>query len=283
MFNVSTDRLIISSALSLLMLTGCGESPERKAAESLLQEAEAAILSRKPEEGIQLLDSISKAYPEQTETRRSALALRPKATEIITIREIEQTDSLLAALELEYNQMEGLMKKISDRNLVEPYYVPAKAYNPNFVSSTGVQARVDLVGQFYLLSSVNGKTLKHVAVEFSNGKETVSTQTVKADGETNFRMGNSELITYEPGKCDTIGQFFVDNISVPVKGAFVSENGKKTPFGLTAAQVEAIADAYRYSHSIVDAREAAVHREKLERKLQVARDQMARTAEGDGR
>lgn len=278
MFKESIDRLLAAAAISLALLTGCGSSPERKAAEALLADARSAIETGDPERGILLLDSISDAYPGETEVRRQALAARPKAVEAITIKEIEQTDSLIAALQLSYNDFEKTMKKITGRDLVEPYFVPVKGYKADFVSSTGVQARVDLVGQFYILSSVNGMKLRHIAVEFSNGDSSVVSQTVSPDGETNFRMDNSELITYDPGKCDSIGQFFVENISRNIKGYFIGEVGKKTPFSLTADQIEGIADAYRYSRSITDARTAAVKREKLDRQLQVARDQMARTS-----
>lgn len=277
MFNVSIKSIPFFAAL--LLLGSCGKSPERQAAEALLTQADAEIAAGNSEKAMVLLDSIASAFPGETEVRKDALALRPKAVQAATIREIEQTDSLIAALELEYKDVEGKMKKISGKELPEPYFVPAEGYNPDFVSSTGVQARVDLVGQFYLLSSVAGKNLRHVAVEFSNGNESVETKHVSADGETNFRFGGSELITYEPGGCDTIGEFFLNNRNAALKGAFISENGKKTPFRLSPAQVGAIADAYRYSRSIVVAREAAVKRQKLDRQLQIARDQIARTNE----
>jgi len=262
-----------------MMLYACNTtSPERRSAEQLLASAEAEINNGDPDAGILLLDSIAKTYPEQTEVRKMALSLRPRAVEAKTIREIESTDSLLAELELRYNETESLMKKIDDKNLLEPYYVPVKGYDPKFVSGTGVQARVDAVGQFYMLSSVVGKSLRHIAVGFTSGNESVATKSVKADGETNFRMNGSELITYEPGGCDTIGEFFLKNRNSVVKGFFVGENGKKTPFRLSHDQIDGIADAYVYSRSIVDARNAAVLRQKLERQLQVARDQIARTS-----
>ena len=47
---------------------------------------------------------------------------------------------------------------------------------------------------------------------------------------------------------------------------------------LTPAQVNGIADAYAYSSAITGARRLAAERRKLEAMLQVARNQMARTA-----
>lgn len=277
MSNVSAKSLFLSA--SVLLLAACGTvSPEQKAAQELLDRANTEITGGDPALAITLLDSISVAYPDQTEIRREALALRPKAVEAITLAQIEHEDSVLAALEADNIRTAPLMKKITGKDLVEPYFVPGKGYNPNFVSSTGIQARVDLVGQFYLLSSVNGKPLRHVAVEFTGRNGSVATKSVPADGETNFRMNGSELITYEPGGCDTIGQFFLDNRNTAIKGFFISENGRRTPFPLTADQIAAIGDAYSYSRSITEARTSAVRKEKLERQLQIARDQIARTA-----
>ncbi len=278
MYNAAIKLAI--AAVAITTATSCAtKSQETVEAENLLTMAENAVTQGNPEQAIILLDSLNKAYPTQIEVQRKALQLRPRAIESGTIAQLSQTDSLIATYQAENEQLKPAMKLISDKDLVEPYYVPVSGYNPQFLKTTGIQPRVDEIGQFYIISSVSGKNLRHTSITLKSPAGEVSTPAVPYDGETNYRSSGSEMITYLPEQCDTIGQFVVENISQPITLIFNSENGKTTSSKLSQAEIKGIADAYRYSRSIINGRDLTVKRQKLERQLQIARDQAARTAQ----
>lgn len=280
MYNATIKFIAPFLLTASLILPSCGKSPERVAAESLLSEADSSFAQNDYSRTILLLDSLQAAFPNEIEVQRNALSLRPKAVEKITIAELTETDSLLAVYAAQNEILSPAMKTISGPELVESYKVPLSGYDSNFLNSTGLQPRVDEIGQFYMISSVAGSAIRHNSITIrANGGE-VSTSTVPFDGDSNYRIGTTEMVTYLPNQCDTVGQF-ISTLpeSTPAILIFNGENGKKITKKLTPQQVKGIADAYRFSKSIVWSRDLTVRKEKLEKKLQIARDQIARTSD----
>lgn len=284
MFNVLfKSKIAVSAAISFaIMLSACNSKSESTvAAENLLGQAEQLIQTN-PAGAIVLLDSIQHAFPSELQVGREALALRPKAIEASTLREITSTDSLLAVYAAMNENTRSLMKKIADKNLVEPYYVPASGYNASFMSSSAaIQPRVDEIGQFFFLSIVNGKNIRHNSFTIVAPTGSVSVAPVPFDGESNYRINSSELVSYMPEACDTIGKFVADNAGQKLKVVFNGEKGKSTSVALSAAEAKGIVDAWNYSRSITESRELAVKREKLDQQLQIARNQIARLSTSD--
>ena len=269
---------ILSVALCLGIITAsCGGSESANDAQKLLNQAQAALDAKDTSLATALLDSIDKAYTSETKVRKSALKMRSEIIECETLKEIVSADSLLSYYEDLHKQMTEKMKLINDPQLVEPYYVPKSAFKADFVNTTGLQARVDEIGQFYMVSSVRGSNLKHNSVTITVDGESATTAVIPYDGEANYRVGGSELVTYMTAQCDTLGKFASVHRSQMGKLTFNGE--RKQTIQLSPAQITAIADAWEFSQSIVQSRELTVQREKLDKKLQIARDQIARQAE----
>ncbi len=267
-----------ATTLITLSLVSCGgKSQSALEAENLLETARGAFEAGDTHRAFMLIDSLQNNYKAETGVQRLALNLRPKVMEAAIIKEISSTDSLMTSYAAEHDRLESKMKKISDQKLVEPYYVAVSGYDPSFMNGTGVQPRVDEVGQFFLISSVTGRPLKHESITLKSNAGQVSTPAVAYDGELNYRINGSELVTYMPEQGDTLGQFVYDNPAVEVTVVFNGAGGKSFSRRLTSAESQGIADAYRFSKSIICSRDLAVKRQKLERQLQVARDQIART------
>lgn len=266
--------------LSAIALVACGgKSQETIDAETMLAEARDAITEGNPQHSIEILDSLQKKYPSEIEVQREAIKIRPQAMEAITISELSTVDSLIACFSATHESLAPTMRLISDKNLVEPYYVPASTYSPNFLNTTGIQPRVSEIGQFYIISSINGRPIKHMSITLKSTNGEVSTGAVGYDGDSNYRSGNSEMVTYMPEQCDTLGIFVNENIDNQITLTFNGESGKKISEKLSKTAVKSIADAYNFSKSIIMSRDLAVKRQKLERQLQIARDQIARTAQ----
>ncbi len=91
-----------------MILTSC--SGDKKAAESLHNQAIAAIEASDPAGALLLLDSLDHTYPAEVDIRRAAMPLRPKAIELQTLRDLEETDSLLAQTQVVIESMDNLVK-----------------------------------------------------------------------------------------------------------------------------------------------------------------------------
>lgn len=260
---------------STFLFSGCA-SKESKAADGLLERASKAIDEGNSTLAISILDSLQYNYPSEVDKQREGMKLRPKAIEISLLAEIQTTDSMIAVYADIHKTLGEKMKTISGPDLVEPYQTPIQGYNPNFINTTGLQARIDRAGQFYVVSSVNPGGVNHISLNFKSGGDELISESVLYDGELNYRLNGSEVITFMPSKCEVIGAFMQAHRTTPVTVTFVGEKGKTRQIKLSQAQVEGMADAYLYSEAAIRGRDLTVELQKLERQLQVARDQMAR-------
>ena len=265
--------------MSILVLFGCGPSKERLAAESLLNEAQSQLDSGNFQQAFKLLDSISVAYPKETEIRKQAMFLRTSVIEAETLKEISYNDSMSAEMKILYDQVLPRMKKVENPQLVEGYWIAIDGNDPKFMESTGIQARVSEDGEFYVISEVNGaNNLHHSSFSLSTPSGVKAhSDTVPFDNELNYRINNSETVTYSGENTDSVGRFAVKYVNDPIKLIFIGEDGKTKTVNLKTDQVQAIADAYLMASSLTKGKRLSAQRELLERKLQLARDQKART------
>lgn len=269
--------LKLTLPLALLMLASCSGSKENPEAVALLDAATAAYSQGRLDESTSLLDSLQKGFPAEISVQRRAMALRPQVIESQAMRQIAAIDSMTAADNASMSRLKPLMKWVKTPGMIEGYYTDAATYNPSFMNSTGIEPRVSEIGQFYLVSSLNPSGgVHHVAVSVSAGGTTVATPEVPYDGESNYRIGSGEVITFSPEQSDTIGKFISGLMAVSptanVTLGFVGAKGKK-PVSLTSAQARAIANAYDYSGAIIRARDNQVRRQRLEKTIEIARRQ----------
>lgn len=259
-----------------LLLQACGGAKEETPASKLYTQAETALSSKDYTLALSLVDSLEKAYPTETDLQRQAMMLRPKIMELLTIQRIVTIDSLAAIASAEAQNLKPQLKWVKTPQMLEGYWVAAKGYNPDFLNSTGIQGRVSEIGQFYIVSSLQG-ALKHTSISLNTNAGSATTPSVPYDGESNYRIAGTEVITFSPEQSDTIGQLAARGQG----GATLSFNGAKSSkkIKLSPAQLQALALTYRYSQAVIGARQDAVERQKLDRQLQIARDQQARTSE----
>jgi hypothetical protein len=276
MFNEVTNNLRRAGVAILvttpLLLASCGNSDTEKA-QSLLNEARTAYDNKNYTLAIDLADSIKRGYPREFDIRKEALHLSTLASEGKILRELETADSTVAVLGALGDSMQSNIKYVS--NPIEGYYV-AKGTNPtSFTSSTGLQARMTPNGDFYLMSSLKGKSVKSTSVTVScDGKE-ATTATVPHDGERNDRSMGAEIITFMGAECDTVGKFVCENVGKPMTLTFNGNSSYSIP--LTEKQVIEIADLYAYATTIRKFKIATLEKERLSKALDLARSQAART------
>lgn len=271
MYNAAIKLTAI--ALICNIFFSCSDNNGQKAKE-LLDNAEACIGSGNYIQAITLLDSLQRAYPEEIKIQRSAMHLRPKAIEGQTLLETAQNDSLIAALEAEHNSLKSKFSLVNNPELLEGYYVITEFNKPIFDLTT-IQPRLSAQGEFYILSSLNGNPVKHTAISLSHGDESATTPHTAYDGERNYRSGKTEMITFMPAECDTLGQFAsrFDNSRLTLR--FIGNRTYSTT--LSAKETNAISTTYKMAQILSRLKKARLKKELLEQQLLLARDHIART------
>lgn len=260
------------------VLASCGGSKENSDARQLLTDATEAFQSGDYTRATFCLDSLQKAFPEEISLQREALVLRPKVIEQLALLKISAVDSMSQADKSMMEQLKPALKWVKTPGMIEGYWVDAKAYNPNFMNSTGIEARVSEIGQFYIVSSANPSSVKHTSVTISLGDRSATTPVVPYDGESNYRIGGGEVITFSPEQSDTIGAVAAEVLTAAapksVNVTLNGEKGKKT-VKLSEAQARGIVTAYLYSKALIRARDNEVERQRLERTIEIAKRQAA--------
>lgn len=277
MCNAAINKTLILLSLPLLLgsmsVTSCSGNGDKDKAEALLSEATTACDAGKYELALSLTDSLKRAYPEQIDTRRKGLHITAKATEGLTLRNLERADSTLAVLGERGDSLSHLVKWVN--NPIEGYYVAAGASAAPVSSATGLYARVSPEGDFYLISVLKSPAVKSTSVTVSCGADQASTATVAHDGERNDRSMGAEVITFIGSECDDAGRFIADHAGQPVKVTF---NGQRSHSAtLSSTQAAEIATLYNYATTVREAKIAAIEKTRLERMLDTARSQAART------
>lgn len=270
------NKLLLSSITLIGILSSCNTSSlEQEQAKALLENADSAYIAKNFALSQQLLDSLQSNFPKQIDVQRDALHLRPKVIEGITINEIENCDSLIAQLQQEKFRLEEYFTYINSPELVDGYYVAKSISNVNLFSKTGIQARISPEGEFYIISSLTTKPIKHTSISLISNNERVKTTDIKYDGDRNYRSGSTEMITFVGEECDTLGYFASHNRDKFITLEFNGQQKYKTQ--LTKSDIEALANTYDMAKIISQLRSTLLRKEMLEHKLMIARDQIART------
>lgn len=264
-------------AAGVMLLGSCNsESEAARAARKLFEQAQAQNLAGEPAKALELLDSLQSDYKEETQWQREALKFRPTVMINLTQQAIIAVDDSIAMYEKQYGDIMPSMKLINDARLVEPYYVDAATYNPQFFNTTGLQPRVSEIGQLYFVSSVNPGGLKHTGFTLSCNGETIAVGPVPYDGESNYRIDGSEVVTYSPDQSQPAGEFAANHAGQSV--TLILTGGKSRQIKLTDKQLNAIINCKTMSDAIVKARQLSFNKERLQRQLAIAQSQAERLA-----
>ncbi|MCM1138872.1 MAG: hypothetical protein NC311_07195 [Muribaculaceae bacterium] len=263
-------KILLISVPLLLASCGSGETDKAKA---LLEEAHTAYKAGDYSLSLELTDSLKKTFPREIEVRREAMHLTAVATEGKLLRELETADSISAVLGAMGDSLQQYVKFVN--NPIEGYYIAKGADPMSFTGKTGLQARMTPNGDFYLMSSLKGKSVKSTSITVTATGKEATTATVDYDGERNDRSMGAEVITFMGAECDTVGKFVSENVGSPMVLKFNGQSSYSQP--LTTAQAEEIAQLYEYATTIRKFKLATLEKERLTKSLDLARSQAART------
>lgn len=259
---------------ALLLAASCGGNNEDKArADEMVAQASAALDRGDFEEAGALLDSLSARYPHEIEAGRAALTLRPKVMERKTAQEIVELQALLDATRQYADSLSRFFNSVPrSEEQLEPYMVH-KDVPANWRERNTAIARLSPSGEFYVISSLAGRSTHHTAVSLSGDGVSVTSGSVPYDAES---LLSRESVRFSAGKADTLGVFATQMDGKSLRLDFTG--GKKAPSAtLSAKEVHAMADTWRLSQALSTLAPGARRLEQLKAKLQVSRDQQARS------
>lgn len=265
--------------------SGCSSKSENPDARNLLAMAENDFNSGNYASSIALLDSLQKTFPAETALQREALAMRPKVIEAEATKALAAVDSTYNADIETLKSLKTQLKWIKTPGMIEGYWIAPEVYRSDFMNTTGIEARVSEIGEFYIVSSVNpAGNLKHQSIGLKTSAGNARTQNVAYDGESNYRIGGAEVITFSPAQSDTIGMVAINAVEAnQAAGAsviFYGVKGEKS-VKISPAVLKGIGKAYAYSAATIRARDLQVERERLNRTIEIARRQQQSTAAAD--
>lgn len=265
--------------------SGCSSKSENPDARNLLAMAENDFSSGNYASSIALLDSLQKTFPAETALQREAMAMRPKVIEAEATKALAAVDSTYNADIETLKSLKTQLKWIKTPGMIEGYWIAPEVYRSDFMNTTGIEARVSEIGEFYIVSSVNpAGNLKHQSIGLKTSAGNARTQNVAYDGESNYRIGGAEVITFSPAQSDTIGMVARNAVEAnQAAGAsviFYGVKGEKS-VKISPAVLKGIGKAYAYSAATIRARDLQVERERLNRTIEIARRQQQSTASAD--
>ena len=265
--------------------SGCSSKSENPDARNLLAMAENDFSSGNYASSIALLDSLQKTFPAETALQREAMAMRPKVIEAEATKALAAVDSTYNADIETLKSLKTQLKWIKTPGMIEGYWIAPEVYRSDFMNTTGIEARVSEIGEFYIVSSVNpAGNLKHQSIGLKTSAGNARTQNVAYDGESNYRIGGAEVITFSPAQSDTIGMVARNAVEAnQAAGAsviFYGFKGEKS-VKISPAVLKGIGKAYAYSAATIRARDHQVERERLNRTIEIARRQQLSTASAD--
>lgn len=282
MFKGLTNTYAILLLAAAISVTSCGNSKSESQvnAENILSEAQSLYDSGKYMEAIGTIDSLMKKHPGIIDVQRQAMHLKTLVVEKQTILDSIANDSAIVANKQIVDSLANNFKYVKTADMVEGYYVSKNVSGDNLTKRTNIEARINEMGEIYLVSSLYGKSIKHTKLRAVAGDSTVETEAVPYDNARSYRFKDGgtpvEMVTFRKADCDTLCQFIADNVAKDIKVEFVGS--KKYSLPLPSKTKNLIAETYTFATHKAQLKKAEDLKLYYMRKLQITRKQSRQTA-----
>ena len=167
-------------------------------------------------------------------------------------------------------QLQPGFKYVKSTTGLDGYYIPSSA-SDKVMTGTMIQPRITEKGYFYIVANVQGRAIGLTSLDFIDGASSISSsaispvRVVKVEGSESASFNQEDLVG--------VGQWILDHpqaSKVIIRGTKGDATVK-----LDARLRTQLADCHRYASALQAQRLETVKREKFERMLATARDQIA--------
>lgn len=269
MYN-AINKIALAAILGASLALGACSDKDRKGAEELVAQSSEAIAARNFSGAMVLLDTLNSRYPKQVEVRRQALRLRAQAMEGMAQDSIAAGDAALAQAQLAVDGLKGAFRHVDSSVGLEGYYLP-EGTSDKVMTATGIQGRVSDQGHFYIVANVQGKAIGLSAIDFRDGAESIGSAAISPARVV--RVEGCESASFNPEDLQGVGQWLVAHPGAS-KVVLCGSHGN-TEIKLDKKLYQELTDCYNYGSALQTLYVAKVKREKYERMLSTARDQLA--------
>lgn len=263
------NKTLLGAMLLMLSLASCGNK-EREDAMALYAESEQAIAAGNYSDALVLLDTLNSRYSYQTQIRRDALRLRAMAMQGLATDSISAGSEALAVATISVEELRPGFRHVDSSVGLEGYFIP-KGAAEKVMTTTGIQPRVSDKGFFYIVANVQGKAIGFNYIEFVDGTSSISSSAISSARVV--KVEGSESISLNPEDIEGVGAWVLDHPSFN-KAVLHGTKGSVT-VKIDDKLRKQIADCHKYSEALQAQRLASLKREKYERMLATARDQLA--------
>lgn len=252
-----------------LIVAACGDGAKDEAMK-LYDQSAKEIENRNFAGALVLLDTLNSRYPDQTAVRRDGLRLRAMAMEGIATDSISSADRALAEATLRLEAVAPKFRHVDSSVGLEGYFLPV-GVSEEFMSATAIQPRVTDKGYFYIVANVQGKAIGLRSISLVDGADTMTSADIQPSRVINVE--GSEIASFNPEEVDGLAPWLERHPSAS-KIVLRGSKGDAT-IKLTDKLRGQILECYEYSSALQADRLAKIRREKYERMLATARDQLA--------
>lgn len=262
------NRTLISVFFALSILS-CGNK-EKDSAVELYTKSEIALQNHELNEALGYLDTLNARYPKEVTVRRDAMRLRARIIENMAMDSIGDADAALAEATIHLDEWRPKFRHVESSVGLEGYFLP-NGVDEKMMTQNGIQGRVSDKGFFYVVANVQGKAIGLNSFELISGSDAVSSAEISAARV--IKVEGSESASFNPEDIEAVGPW-LDGHGTPSTLVLRGTRGN-VKVKLTKAQGEELKDCYYFSQALQTQRRASIRREKFERMLATARDQLA--------
>lgn len=269
MFNAANKT--IAALMIAAALVSCGENNKEKA-QALLDEASSLVERGDYGAAIEVIDTLDTRYAKEIDVRKQGLLCRARAVEGLAKDSIIAADDMLTHSIEQMEAREKDFEHIELPNGLDGYFIAKSIYEKNAMNKTGIQPRVeDSEGYFQLAVNIHGRKIGFERVSVNNGGNVVTT--VAVNPGRLVTVEGSELVVLTQEEATPLVEALKANPGIDEYKLCGAKNSITVK--LMSKMRDAIINSYDYAMSIQANRLAQIKREKFERQLQMARDQIA--------
>ena len=261
MFNAIKSIFII---VLLLSFTACKNNSRQETAADILEQARSEKEAKNYPAAIALLDTIDTSYSDCIDARREGSRLR------IETRIAQASDSLAVYESARPERQERVDRLSVDFIKIgmqgtDGYYVHNKSFTNEEMNSTGIQARVDDKGYFFVAVNLSGRKIGLNALRYND---------IISLPMESLIVENSEIMSL-PQECVTVlSQAIANAPEGPLNLELIGKKGK-VPVTLSAKQAESYRQTWIYANAVQDLLKANVRQEKFERLISLLQKQLS--------
>ena len=267
--------IALFTAAAVLATASCGSDKEHKAAAALSAKADSLMKAGNFEAAIELYDSLNHAYPKEIDLRKASDAKRARAIEGLAQsqaplldRVIDSLNSVIAGLYPDFNREQS-------SSALNAYAVHKSLAGQKTVGTAALQPRINIEGNdlsdtpwSIAVFAPSNLGLSSVNVTTASG-QSFTLDAFSNDGQ----VGSIVTPVAEP-----LGKYLSEHPDDPATAFTLNGKKGKAQGKLTPAFSTATAASYNYALAKQQLRSTLINREKIERRIVIAREQAAKAA-----